>query len=136
MVLLYHKIAMEQKQTLNNRIVELQKKVMDLKKVLAEDQFSSFREAVQTTEMIQTYERQVCNLREEIANADFGMCQYDLKCDDETISFFLVEFGADPFKKWISKASPLGQQLMHAKVGSSVTLANKEYQVINIKTIS
>lgn len=123
------------KQKLVNRISSLQDKILDLKKVLANDTAASYKEASQTTEMIEVYERQVCNLRQEIANEDAGMTRYTLKHDNIELVYFLVEFGADPFKKWISKESPLGKQLKDSKLKDVINIGEKSYEVVKIETV-
>lgn len=123
---------MKQKQKLEQRIDKLQSKIIDLGKILSSDTAASFKETTQTTEMLQIYEKQICNLRQELANVDMGMKKFILTRNGEQRELFLVELGADPFKKWISKKSPLGMQLNEAKVGSKVTIGSDVFIVTQI----
>ncbi len=123
---------MKQKQKLEQRISNLKSKILDLGKILSNDTAASFKESTQTTEMLQIYEKQMCSLREELANVDLGMKKYMLTRGDVKKELLLVDIGADPFKNWISKKSPLGMQLEVAKVGTKVTIGSDVYQVSEI----
>lgn len=117
---------------IQEKLNELQKRLLSLNKTLHEDIGASYREATQTTEMIEMLELQILDLKNELNNEKGLIRQIRVKNSNAIQEFYLLSGNGDPDKLSFSLSSPFGQILNSIKLGDKINFRGNEFLVIKI----
>ena len=114
------------------RINKLKTRITDLKKIMAADTNASYKEASQTEDMIQVFEKQLLELV-SIPQTN-KVTTYILKDESgKKQTYFLAKANPDPFRNIISEQSPLGKKLKAAKLNDVLEHNKQRYKIFEIK---
>jgi len=118
---------------LKTEIKNLEKRIEDLRQIQNADMGASFKEAVQTEEMIDVAQHRLNDLKEkhESSNGQSNLVKsYNLdSLDGKKLLVQIVNSNPDPSKNIFSAESPIGQKILKAKPGDSVNIRNTDYLV-------
>jgi transcription elongation GreA/GreB family factor len=115
-----------------DQINKLKKKLKELQDKAGDDVNYSYREAVQTEEMMKYYQKRI----QELENSDENfavLAEYQLHDTENNEKIFtVVSSDPDPSAGKITADSPLGAKLLASKVGDTISLGPNEYKVVKI----
>lgn len=118
----------------SDQIESIKKRIEDLRHIMNSDMGASFKEAVQTEEMIKILEIQLRQLLHEKTSSTSGALEnsiFNLKSKQgKIITVTITTSSPDPSKNIFSANSPIGQKLLQQKSGEKITLRNEEYELI------
>jgi len=116
----------------NQQIIDLEKKIEGLKAIKNNDMSASFKEAVQTQEIIEILEIQLAELRNTVNNPNQKGRSIHLISEDgsETITVTVTSGNPDPSKNIFSDLSPIGIRLLKSKKGDKVVFRDKTYFIL------
>lgn len=116
--------------SIQDKIKEIDEKILELNKVYHEDIGASYREAVQTQDMINMLKKQKNELQKDSEMEIIPSKRFILKSDDgETIIFNVVSSNPDRSNNEISIHSIIGDQLINSNSNDIILFKGKEYQI-------
>jgi len=130
-IFLNFRIIMRNKQ-IQEKLSELEKRLLVLNKTLHEDIGASYREATQTSEMIEMLEIQILDLKKEQKNEKGILKMIQVKGNGIIKVFILLEQNGNPQELSFSISSPFGQILNSVKIGDKIKFRENEYLVKKI----
>jgi transcription elongation GreA/GreB family factor len=117
---------------MNDDIIRLQKRLSDLKTIKNSDTAASFKEAVQTQEMIQILEIQIAELQKNNKKNIQNNIRYMLSTNNDKVEIILTYNQPDPFVSIYSINSPFGEMLLQKKIGEQIEFKGKKYIIEKI----
>lgn len=117
---------------IQEKLKELEQRLLVLNKTLHEDIGASYREATQTSDMIEMLELQILDLKKELKN-EKGLLKMIRATNNGLVKdFLLLEQNGDPEELSFSISSPFGQILNSVKIGDKIKFRDDEYLVTKI----
>lgn len=116
-------------QSREQKIAELNKRLDELREVYARDVKASHHEPGQTKAMIDLYERQLQQLMENDGSSEI-LAEVELEHEQERVNYTVVSQNPNPLERKISAESEIGQKLLAAEIGDLITIAGKEYTLV------
>lgn len=117
---------------IQEKLKELEQRLLVLNKTLHEDIGASYREATQTSDMIEMLELQILDLKKELKN-EKGLLKMIRATNNGLVKdFLLLEQNGDPEELSFSISSPFGKILNSVKIGDKIKFRDDEYLVTKI----
>ncbi|HOY46259.1 MAG TPA: hypothetical protein PKU95_01345 [Candidatus Dojkabacteria bacterium] len=110
-----------------------EKKLLELRKILQSDTAASYKEATQTSEMIEVLELNLMDLKNMLIQ-DKQYIKMIISKDDSNNDhiFYIVEKDGDPSLMRFSTASPFGLKLSKLNKGDKFQYQDQELTIISI----
>lgn len=110
-----------------------EKKLLELRKILQSDTAASYKEATQTSEMIEVLELNLLDLRDSFNNEDQYIKRIKAQVlEDKVHIFYIVDKDGDPSRMRFSMASPFGLKLSQLGIGEKFQYQSREFTIIKI----
>jgi transcription elongation GreA/GreB family factor len=120
------------------KIINLEKKIADLRKIYANEIHESWTQGHQTEMMIDQYSEQLRRLKEQRENLqkdqnEFIEKTYRLHGEDKDREITLVRSNLDPASGRISADSPIGKILLTGKEGDKISIGENTFLIKKIQ---
>ena len=116
--------------SIQDRINEIDAKILALSKVYQGDIGASYKEASQTQDIITLLEKQKFELKNQLEKGSGVSKRFLLEClDGEKIDFSVVASNPDRSNNEISEQSIIGKQLMNSSQNDKITFKGKEFKI-------
>ena len=120
--------------TIQERIIEIDAKILALSKVYQGDIGASYKEASQTQDIISFLEKQKFELKQELEKGSKTAKKFILEClDGEKITFNVVSSNPDRSNNEISIESLIGKQLMSSSQNDKIIFKGKEFRIVGVE---
>jgi transcription elongation GreA/GreB family factor len=120
--------------SIQERIIEIDAKILALSKVYQGDIGASYKEASQTQDIISFLEKQKFELKQELEKGSIASKKFILKSiDGEEISFNVVSSNPDRSNNEISVDSSIGKQLISSSQDEKIIFKGKEFTIISVE---
>lgn len=120
--------------TIQERIIEIDAKILTLSKVYQGDIGASYKEASQTQDIISFLEKQKFELKQELEKGSITAKKFVLEClDGEIITFNVVSSNPDRANNEISIESLIGKQLMNSSQNDNIIFKGKEFSIVVVE---
>jgi hypothetical protein len=110
-----------------------EKKLLELRKILQSDTAASYKEATQTSEMIEVLELNLMDLKDMLIQDEQYIKMIISKDNNNNDHFFyIVEKDGDPSLMRFSTSSPFGFKLSQLQKGDKFQYQDQELTIISI----
>jgi transcription elongation GreA/GreB family factor len=109
-----------------------EKKLLELRKILQSDTAASYKEATQTSEMIEVLELNLMDLKKILDNEKNFIKKIIAQCDNKEMVFYLVKKDGDPSLMRFSLESPFGIKLDLLRPGDELNYQDRLLKIIKI----
>lgn len=110
-----------------------EKKLLELRKILQSDTAASYKEATQTSEMIEVLELNLMDLRDSLEQYEKYLKRIIAQGPNNSQStFYIVDKDGDPSLMRFSIASPFGLRLYQLIGGDKFLYQDREFTIINV----
>ncbi len=118
---------------IQDKLSELKARLLELNTILHEDIGASYREATQTSEMIEMLEMQIFDLKKQLENKDGNIIRViEVENNGSILEFILVKENGNPMDLSFSISSPYGEILNSIKVNDTIKFRDVDYLVKKI----
>jgi len=119
---------------IQERIIEIDAKILTLSKIYQGDIGASYKEASQTQDIISFLEKQKFELKQELEKGSITTKKFVLEClDGEMITFNVVSSNPDRENNEISVESLIGKQLINSSRNDKILFKGKEFRIVVVE---
>ena len=118
---------------IKEEIVEKEQKLLELRNILQKDTAASFKEATQTSEMIEILELNLFDLKHKLAHgAEYLKMITALNQDNVEQIFYVINNDGDPAQMRFSINAPFGKLLYELKINDEFKYKEETFRIKNI----
>jgi len=116
-----------------DEIQSKEKKLLELRKILQSDTAASYKEATQTSDMIEVLELNLMDLRDSLEQFEQYSKRIIAKAHNNSeATFYIVDKDGDPSLMRFSIASPFGSKLNQLLDGDKFQYQDQEFTIIKV----